>query len=197
MKEWFRLYYLWLQNGPDWHITEYGQRGVTKGDGLYNTLTRIREQDDHSDWANDSISECAWLLKNGIRWPNILSDSNDAKNRIDEYWSKLLHKLKIRNFHKYRPQKSVTRDPWIALYAVAVDRDRRELLLNKPPWWLRTPTFAAWRKLLIKPNKWSLFIFRLGMKLTFCNKQYVIRLRELMEGAIMIIVNDRVNKLIN
>ena len=165
------------------HITEYGQRGVTKGDCLFNSLTRILDQNDHSDWADKCIETCSNLLKERKRWCEELNDSNDAKNRIDEYWSKLMHKWGFRDHHKYRPQKSITRDPWIALYVVAVDRDRRGLLLNKPPWWLRTPTFAAWRKHLIKPNKWSLFIFRLGMKIP-TKRDYVIRLRELMEQSI-------------
>lgn len=181
MSEWYKQYDLWLHPGPDWDIKEYGERGVSKGDCIFNTLVRIIDQDDRSEWADKAIDRCVELLKLRLRWPMGLNSHNDARNRIDEYWSKLLHELNIRDYHKFRPQKSITRDPFVPLYYLAVLRNRINIIKElRIPIHLYTPTVFSWRRYLIKPNWWSALIYNLH---PLGRKDYVVRLSVYMYNA--------------
>jgi len=196
---WYKDGFFWRKPSPQWEIANYGVAVDGKGDLIFNTCTKIIEDKEDSWWTHEAIWSCMMLLEERERWPDRMNQLIDATNWFQWKWSQLLWKLNIRKAVMYRPQKNMTRDGYIAYFTCRVMFKYNSVFIEslKIPWYLYRPHIWAWRKLLIKPNKWSLFIFRLGMKLTFCNKQYVIRLRELMEGAIMIIVNDRVNKLIN
>ena len=161
---WYKDDFLWMHKSQDWEFVEYGFYPNGIGDCVFNTMLRVFEQKDISDWAHHALIECACLLWEGKRWPDKYNNEFMAKNRIDEYWSKLLHKLNIRKFHKYRPQKSITRDPFYPFYLCCIMFDRMNLIEDvKIPWYLYSPEIWRWRKRLIKDN----------------SKDYVKRLRYL------------------
>lgn len=162
----------WRKPSPQWEIENYGEPVNGKGDIITNTMRRIREQGDTSEWAYASLHACSELLREGKRWPNRMSQDIDAKNRLQWYWSRLMQKLNIRKTVLFRPQKYMTRDPYVHFYALCCMLNERQYIkLLKPPLHLYRPVLWNWRKYLITQNVkykkryefWQVFNLELGM----------------------------------
>lgn len=143
---------VYLAPYKEWEVDIWGfsDRGI--GDVWYNTLRMIILTDDKSDWAERALFNALSYMKEGKRWGDeFQADHKDhiAKNRIDWEFSKLLYKLKLRSTKKYRPQKGMTRDPWIMLYCCAIHLFGQIKGLPKPQWWLYRPTVWEWHKALL------------------------------------------------
>ena len=111
--------FFWVHDGGD------------AGDLIYNTLSRILDQDDNSDWAWESFESCGQLLKQGKRWPNSM---NDIPTK--------------------RSQTLMTRDPYIVYYTLAVKWDCIDLVKDLPmPWYCFSPIVSLWRHKLINDNQ--------------------------------------------
>ena len=131
----------------------YGQMVDSKGDLLFNTLDKIEEDNDTSEWAKISLIMCAGLLKDRKRWPDTMNRANDAKTRIGWRWSQLCRRLNIRKTEKYRSQNSLTKDPFYPFYYLCIKFGRRDLIEQvKIPLRLYRPEIWRWRRRLIKDN---------------------------------------------
>ena len=117
----------------------YGFYARGMGDLIYNTLRKIIETNDKSEWAYKAFEACSELLIQGKRWP-------DYMNQQD-----------VEGKEKFRSQMSMTRDPWIAFYACAIHLDRKQFIELKPQWWLYSPKTWAWRRALL--GKCNLYRF--------------------------------------
>ena len=125
--------------GPEkqWELEKYGFYPRGLGDLIYNTLRVIIETDDKSEWVNDSFTQCVQLLRARKRWPDYMNKE----------WRST-----------YRSQFSMTRDPWILLYACAIHLGYNNFIKMKPPLRLYTPHIWAWRRALLdKPNLYCLY----------------------------------------
>lgn len=119
--------------GPekDWEYDLYGFYPKGLGDLIYNTLRKIIEDGDTSEWAQEAFDRCAVLLIQGKRWPD----------RLDP--------LRVKGKKRYRSQNRMTRDPWVLFYAACIHLDRREYIYLKPQWWLWRPNLWALRRALL------------------------------------------------
>lgn len=135
----------WRGESQDWEIARYGEAEDGKGDLILNTLSKIIDDEDASDFTVKAIHECYLLLKAGKRWPDRMNQEMDAKHWLHWKWSKLLYKLKLIKHVKYRPQKGMTRDPFILFYAVQMFYYGVIKFRVKLPIWLFTPTYVIWR----------------------------------------------------
>lgn len=141
---------LYIHNAHQWQVDKYDQDVMSKGDCIYNTCRKIIDEQDRSEWAYNALEICADLLKQNKRWPDWMNHERDTKNRIEWWWSKLLWNLDLIKTQKYRPQSSLTRDPFIYFYTACVVLDRKEWIEDvEIPWWLYRPNTWRWRKYLI------------------------------------------------
>ena len=121
-----------------WELFKYGFYPCGMGDLIYNTLRKIIETNDKSEWAHRALDECAVLLYLDKRWPDYMNEEVVGD--------------------KYRSQYSMTRDPYILFYACAIHLDERRYIKMKPPLRLYTPHVWAWRRVLLgKPNLYWLW----------------------------------------
>lgn len=141
--------YVYLGDGPGWH---------SNYDMLFNTFTRIIEDNDTSEWAHEAFDYCFHHMAAGLRWP---------------------HALENYVVHKREGQTRMTRDPWIAGYACAVHLKAWTYLAIKPPWWLWRPEVWAWRRALL--GRWNMYKF--WRWVTPSRKDYVQKLDQLMWDA--------------
>lgn len=149
--------------GPqkDWEYFLYGFNPRGLGDLIYNTLRKIIETNDKSHWAYSAFQECADLLVYGKRWPDELNPPN------------------IPGKEPYRSQFSVTRDPFIALWACAIHLNRKQFIKAKPPRKLYSPEVWAWRRALLgKRNCYKFF-----RRITPGRRNFVKALDDLMWNA--------------
>ena len=175
MREWYKDGYFWRSKSYQWEIDQYQFANDGMGDLTINTCNLIIKQNDKSEWAFKSFVACADLIVVHKRWPDYMNNNYIAKNRLQHIWSKFMFKLGINNHVLYRHQHSITRDSYVYLYACAVHLDRKQFILNKPPWWLYNPKMWAWRRALLdKPN-----LYRVWHFLTPSRKDYVIALNKL------------------
>lgn len=183
---WVKDKYFWRKPLEPWQITNYNLdpdvEHFTKGDLISNTCRRIRELKDQSKWAGNSLFVCWGLLYARKRWPDIFNEAIDAKTIIGWRWSQLLQRTGINKTVKYRPQHHQTRDGYIYyLSAHMVYYNYCDDLTI--PWYLYRPHVWAWKKYLIKPNKWSAFIYKLGDVFTLKKTGYRGRLSKAMSDA--------------
>ena len=141
-KEWFKDGNFWRHRNPE---------SGDAGDLIYNTMARIIDMEDQSDWAHASFDVCKQLLSEGKRWPDRLTQANTAKNRLQ--W-------KLCKGYT-RPQDAMTRDPYVGTIACALFLDRPEEILSITiPWSCYSP--ATWRWLrTLKHDRQSLWVQRL------------------------------------
>lgn len=96
----------------------------------------------------DIIKACLKLLNTRKRWPDSLSNSGDARNRIEYYFIKWMYKLGIAKKMKYRSQGSMTRDPYIML-TCAIFWHQHEMIRDlKIPMYIQRPALWHWKKYL-------------------------------------------------
>jgi hypothetical protein len=201
-KNWYKDGYFYRAQSPKWELDVYGFTPNGKGDLISNTMAKIIDDQDRSEWAYDSFLMCFDLLRAGIRWPDRMNSSKDAPNRIVWYLKKRFWKLGVRDEGKkpypqwylkllkkigrpdycpYRPQTSMTRDPWILTYACDSQWDYISFIeYFKPPWWLYRPEVWAWRRALL--GKWNLY--KLWRWMTPPRRNFVISLQKYMDQAL-------------
>ena len=117
-KQWFKDGNFWRHPGS-WDC----------GDLIFNTMARIIDMGDISDWAHASFDECKQLLSEDKRWPDRLNQENTAKNMLQYWWAKFLWRLNLRELTHSRPQSGMTRDPYIATITCALHLSRPEEIL--------------------------------------------------------------------
>lgn len=158
MRNWFKDGYFWRHPGS-----------ANAGDLIYNTMSRIIDMQDKSDWAHTALDYCILLLFERKRWPYRLNQDNTAKNWFQWKWSKLL-----KNGKYTRPQGNMTRDPFIATITCCLFLDRWEHIeAIKLPIHLYTPKTWRWRRRLIKDNR-KQYVQRLSyMKATAVRMNYL------------------------
>ena len=154
--------YVTLSN--DWYLKHYKHESYGKGDIIYQTLRKIIEDNDKSEWAYQAFEICAGLLFERRRWPVELDNDNDAHNWLVYRWSYLKFKVKYKCKMKkhgpvpwprlYRPHGNVTRDPYIYLYACAVHLNRLQFIevVTIPPRLYSRRTWL-WREVLIQGER--------------------------------------------
>ena len=143
-------------------LAVYGFYPRGLGDLIYNTLRKIIETNDKSPWAYTAFSNCSELLYQGKRWPDCVNP------------------LVIEGKEPYRSQYSMTRDPWVTLYACAVHLNRKQYIqYAKPPLKLYSPEVWAWRRALLGKRN----LYRLWRWMSPARKDYVKVLDNLMWNA--------------
>lgn len=105
MSKWYKKNGYWRRKNDD------GRDGT--GDLIFNTMTKIIDDKDTSDFALIALYQCYYLLKEGIRWPNDLNLEGQAPN----WWIWYVYKFLGIKKYKYRCQRDMTRDPYIAFFA--------------------------------------------------------------------------------
>lgn len=142
-----------MSNYYYWSITSSGKWLLhnTYGDGRGDLIWRMAIYALITGDA-DVIKACIKLLNERKRWPDGLKEDSDSKNYFDYYWHKLLHKLGFTDSHKYRHQKSITRDPYIML-TCAIFWYQYEMIRDlKIPFWINRPGLYFWKKYLETSN---------------------------------------------
>lgn len=184
---WFKEGYFWRKLSPEWEIDVYGYSIDSKGDLIFNSCANIIDDKDGSDWAAMALILCKGLLQDGVRWPNTMNQPCDARTRLRWRWSQLCFKTKIVKKVKYRPQRSITRDPFIVLYtAYMINNPFSIYHIRKTPMPRRlfTPGVWAWRKYLITGSDLSFRIYNLFRYRG--KRDYVVRLQKYMDLAVKI-----------
>ena len=158
MKDWFRDGFFWRHPGS-----------TGPGDLIYNTMSRIIDMNDKSDWAYTSLDWCILLLDRRKRWPNRLNKDNMAKNWFQWKWSQLL-----KNGKYSRPQGNMTRDPFIAVITCCLHLGVHEYIEHiRIPLHLYTPNTWRWKRRLVKDSRAD-WIQRLGyLKATATRMNYL------------------------
>ena len=136
----------------DWNKDEnfwIHSKSSNAGDVQYNTMSRIIDMEDQSDWAHDSLDECIELLSQRKRWPERMNQENTAKNWIQWKWSKWGLGKKIYS----RPRGAMTRDPYVAVITCALHLGRPEEIQNiKIPWYCYSRETWKWKRELERDN---------------------------------------------
>lgn len=141
----------------EWEYIAYGFYPRGLGDLIYNTMCYIVEKDMSNDWAKLSLIICSDLLEDRKRWPDAMgthyTSLDIASGSVQYMISKLYKKLGGEERQLYRPQKSMTRDPYQAFYLCCLHLGRPEYIKEVTiPWYLYTPSTWKWRRRLIKDN---------------------------------------------
>jgi hypothetical protein len=171
--------------------------GLGKGDLVFNTCDQIVRDGDNSLWAYEALAECADLNLDGKRWPDRMNEDMDSRNRLEYMWyrwpgkirewliKKGCKKVKPKGW-KYRWQTGMTRDPFTAFYTACVVLDEMDLLRDVMPMWYNyRPAFWNWYLYLKTGKAKHLKRYRFWTKFTSSKKDYVSRLSELREIAII------------
>lgn len=168
----------WFKDGPFWRHP----KSSNAGDLIFNTCDKILRDGDKSEWAHSALMACFELLKARLRWPDRLDKEHTADTWIQWKWYKWGFGKKVYS----RPQHVMTRDPYIAFYAVCVFLGRRDLISQvNVPINCFSPGFYIYRKYLITHNDIYLKCYRFIKLFTFSKKDFVKRLDELREYAIV------------
>lgn len=165
---WYKEGLFWRSIYKHWEYDKYGFSPCGMGDLIFNTMTKIISYNDKSDWAYCSLDACASLLLFGKRWPDDMNNDRISKNGLQYLFSKIRYRI-FGGQQLYRPQGSLTRDPYIALYACAVFLGRYQYIdIVKPPWWLYSRNTWRWRRRLLKDNRKD-YVIRLGYLRSLAN----------------------------
>ena len=139
---WFKDGFFWRHHDPPWAIRLRGVDSKSKGDVIFNTLKKIIDDEDRSEWAYLSLMSCKLLLLDGKRWPDVMNQEGDCKTIPCLWWQKLRINLFKMKTCRHGPQKDLTRDPWIMFYVASFKMNR---FVN----FELTPQRRLWR-----PNVW-------------------------------------------
>lgn len=132
----------WILDGNCWRDENSGDAG----DYIFNAMSRDIDMEDKSERGHRAYEECRNLLvEERKRWPDRLNQEDTAPNFI-AWWF---------NDDKYtRPQRFLTRDPYITVICRAEQLGRAEEIENiKIPWYCYSPKTWKWRRKLIKDNR--------------------------------------------
>ena len=187
----------YFYRGPErgWELEKYGFYPRGLGDLLYNTYRMIVETNDKSDWAVKAFLKCTDLLREGKRWPDYMQDEN-ALFIADDWFQQ---QASVDNYYKYkeervvdptiepvlclyRPQTSITRDPYIMMRRCAVHLGIDQRDLPKMPWhlilWRRK--IRAWERAMRGKSNMYLFFRKFTIE---SDKHYVQDLECFMREA--------------
>jgi len=140
----------WFKDGNFWRHPG----GGNYGDLIFNTMSRIIDMGDESEWAYSSLHECADLLIAHKRWPDRFNDPNDAKNLIVYKWNKFLKWLGVEKDYPGRFQSGMTRDPYVAFYCCAMFLGEEHYIGEvKNVWYSANLNYLLWRKRLMGNRK--------------------------------------------
>ena len=136
----------WYKENGFWRRRDNDRSGT--GDLIYNSCTKIIQDNDQSDWAYRALGKCIDLLLDGKRWTDSLNTGHEAPNMVVWFIYKLLGRKPL-----YKPQGRLSRDPFIAVITCAVHLDNTWVVKHlQMPWYLYRHSIWAWRKRLIKDN---------------------------------------------
>ncbi len=153
--------HIWIKHGYLW--TKIDNERLTYGDIIFNTMSKIVEDGDTSEWALYSWFECAMLLRSKKRWPDEFKKDHEAPNRWVYYiyrtWRKYILKQWKGEQKWSRPQKDITRDPHYTFgdcyvhlhgnYGELMDRFLTDTYHSiKLPWYVWRYSFYQWKKRL-------------------------------------------------
>lgn len=142
--------------------------GIRNGidDLMFNTLKKIFDEEEISEWVKNSICACQSLLLRGIRYPNHMKDEHPgvARNLL-HLWSLRFRKLFNKDLVFYRHQRRMTRDPHTLFIAVCVKFNMYDLIEDTPiPWYLANPFYGRttwkWKRTILKEHR-AIFVDRL------------------------------------
>jgi len=147
---------LYVHDVNEWTEKHFKHNHLGKGDIIYNTCKKIIDDGDKSGWAHDALDVCFILLQLwGRRWPDEMNHPNDASNSVIYYLDKWRWKIwykfnRPKPGHRlYRPQRSLTRDPYIYFFTASAMLDHREYIrYTSIPWYLYSRTTWLWHKYL-------------------------------------------------
>ena len=147
----------WFKDGNFWRHPG----SSNAGDLIFNTMARIIDMEDTSDWAHASFDECKQLLSEDKRWPDRLTQEDTAKSMLQYRWVRFLYRLNLRKLRYSRPQDGMTRDPYVATITCALHLGRpEEISAITIPWTSYSRATWLWRRILIK-DKQSMWVQRL------------------------------------
>jgi len=175
--EYYKEGFFYVKDASSWEKgVRWGFDRCVIADLVYDTCRKIIETDDKSPWAHLALFNCRELLFEGKRWPDYLEDN------VPNHWKRNLPILKrfyFKNVKWYRSQYSVTRDPYILLYACVVHLGVDLGSCPNIPWYLYSPKTWAWIRAL--KGKRNSYLF--WSKRTSSDKQFVIDLNKLMTDS--------------
>jgi len=163
----------WEKEGYLWMKIDDNKRSYI--DIIFNTCTKIVEDNDTSQWALYSWMECCCLLWDHKRWPDQGNSPDEAPNR----WLWYPYKWIVKKNRKWsRPQNDMTRDSCYAFgdcyvhlhghYGELMDRFMANLFHStKLPWYAWRPNYSLWKRRLRSTN----------------SKHFVKRLRSIADRA--------------
>jgi len=149
--------HVWRGEYKPWQVEKWGFAPCGLGDMWTITCRMIIIEGDRSKWAQLAMFTTFEHLYFNKRWPDSYNNEHISSNRIQFYWSKFLYCLKLRPTRLYRPQKSITRDPWIYFMCAAVYIGEYDYLQYRPPWYLYRPIVWEWFKAL--EGRRNIYIF--------------------------------------
>ena len=191
--DWFKDGDFWTHFQPRWAIRRYRleEDAIERSDLGFNTCDKVVRDKDKSPWAKKSLLACFILLVTGNRWPIRMIQPTDAPNHLLWRLSQIAHWLYLINWVFYRPRNSMTRDPYYAFWAdAAMLGDWRKIELTPIPLGHFRPNgYFCWKYLVTGEDRY-LKLYRIFEKATFSKKEYVSRLKELREIAILYKLNN-------
>ena len=140
--------FFYRHKDPAWAIRMYGYDTGNKGDLIFETLKKIIDDEDRSEWAYLSLMSCKMLLLDGKRWPDVMNHESDCKGIPCMWWQKIKVKLIKIKTCRFGPQKNITRDPWIMFFVASFLMNRFVNFELKPQWRLWRPNVWRWMKYL-------------------------------------------------
>jgi hypothetical protein len=158
-------------------------------DLIFNNASMIKETGDESEWAVDCLERCFLLLDQRKRWPDSIDawipDDRQCRTRVGTFINKqgwrIARRLGRDGMRKFRSQGDMTRDPYIASIACAVEMDRMDLVMEvELPWYLWRPTTSRWLRYLREPTRkhWDSWLRAERISERFNDKEFVDRLKQ-------------------
>jgi len=144
---WFKDGYFYRHNDPSWALRVRGADSKSKGDLIFNTLKKIIDDEDRSEWAYLSLMSCKMLLLDGKRWPDTMNQEGDCRGWICFFAQKIREMLKFKAW-RHGHQKCMSRDPWIMFFVASFLMNRFVNFELKPQWRLYRPNVWRWMKYL-------------------------------------------------
>ncbi len=161
LSKYYKQFGFYIEDDPEWAVREYGEDTHGKGDLIFNTCYKILRENDLSEWAHHALENCRQLLIDKKRWPDYMNSDIDCKTWLRMKWSRGCYRLGLVDTVKHRRQRGMTRDPYIAFYAVCKLHSVAWVDSTPIPWYLYTPEVWRWRRRLIKDKRKD-YVRRLG-----------------------------------
>jgi len=169
MGDYWYLDGMWYRkDSPQWEMDLHGTNIASAGDLIFNNIAEYLDGNIEmtNKEAESLLNQSLYLLNAGKRWPDRMTP------------------VQPEGAIPYRKQSSVTRDPWILCYTLAVKLNKIYLIKAfKPQVKLRIPSFMFWRKYLITGKAKYLTLYYL-FTLNYPRKEFVRRLRGYMNKAV-------------